>query len=106
MQRMSDLANTAKTILVFDWGNTVMKIFPQYSGPMAEWPEAAGVEGIIEALEALQRRFRMVIATNAADSTTEQVCKALKRVGLSEYFKAVFTTHELDGALKPEIRYF
>lgn len=103
---MSDLANTAKTILVFDWGNTVMKIFPQYSGPMAAWPEVAEVEGIVEALEGLQRRFGMVIATNAADSTTEQVWKALERVGLSQYFKAVFTTHELGGALKPEIRYF
>jgi hypothetical protein len=47
----------------------------------------------------------MVVATNAGDSDAAQVWKALKRVGLGEYFKGVFTSREL-GGLKPELRFF
>lgn len=91
--------------LVFDWGNTVMKVFPQYDGPMSDWPEVAEVDGIVEALEDLKDRCPMVLGTNAADSSVEQVWKALRRAGLAEYFRAVFTMHEL-GARKPEIQFF
>jgi len=90
-----------KYTLVFDWGNTLMQVFPQYSGPMLDWPQVAEVDGVTEALGKLQQDYPMVVATNAADSGSEQVQKALQRVGLNEYFRAVFTTQELD-ARKPE----
>lgn len=94
-----------KLTLIFDWGNTLMKVFPQYSGPMANWPEVDEVDGVREALERLQDRYPMVVATNAADSGTEQVWNSLRRVGLERYFRAVFTTREL-GARKPEPAFF
>jgi putative hydrolase of the HAD superfamily len=100
-----DLSSSTNLALVFDWGNTLMRIFPQYSGPMSGWPEVAEVDGAVEALEALLGRYPMVVATNAADSKAEQVWKALRRAGLGEYFKAVFTSGELDSK-KPELRFF
>lgn len=97
--------NDQKYTLIFDWGNTLMKVFPDSTGPMSDWPEVAEVDGVVEALEALLNRYPMVVATNAADSNVEQVWKALRRVGLGEYFRAVFTMHEL-GAKKPEPAFF
>lgn len=102
---MADTLNSEKVALVFDWGNTLMKVFSQYQGPMAEWPEVAEMEGVVDALEGLLGRYIMVVATNATDSNAEQVWKALKRVGLGEYFKAVFTFQEL-GARKPDLRFY
>jgi putative nucleotidyltransferase with HDIG domain len=102
---MPDFSPTPGFALVFDWGNTLMRVFPEYNGPMADWPEVAEVAGVVETLEALLGNYPMVVATNAGDSKTEQVWKALRRVGLGEYFKAVFTSGEL-GAKKPELRFF
>ena len=99
------MPDAPKYVLVFDWGNTIMKEFPVYDGPMADWPEVAEVDGAVEALEALVGRYSMVVATNASISTAGQVWKALKRVGLGEYFKAVFTWREL-GAKKPDPAFF
>ena len=96
---------TQNPILVFDWGNTVMKILPQYSGPMAQWPEVAEVDGIVEALEALKDHYTIAIASNASDSDSGKLWQALRRVGLGEYFKAAFTPYEL-GARKPQVEFF
>ncbi len=95
----------ANYILVFDWGNTLMKVFPGNKGPMAGWPEVSEVEGVIEALEKLLGRHTMVVATNAGDSDAPQVWKALRRAGLGEYFKAVFTSREV-GTQKPGADFF
>jgi putative hydrolase of the HAD superfamily len=91
--------------LVFDWGNTLMQVFPQYAGAMVDWPEVAAVPGANVALHALSGRFRLVVATNAADSSAEQVQAALDRVGLGQYIEAVYTMHEL-GARKPQTAFF
>lgn len=88
-------------VLVFDGGDTVMRVFPQYSGPMAHWPEVAPVPGIEAALAALAGRYRLAMATNAADSGSVLVRDALRRVGLDRFFEAVFTPREL-GARKPD----
>jgi putative hydrolase of the HAD superfamily len=82
-----------------------MQVFPQYSGPMAEWPEVAEMEGVVEALEKMLGHYKMVVATNAAASSVEQVWKALRRAGLGEYFTAAFTPREL-GSAKPAPSFF
>jgi FMN phosphatase YigB (HAD superfamily) len=92
-------------LLVFDWGDTVMQVLPQYSGPMAGWPQVAVVDGTVETLEALNENYQMVIASNAGDSDAPQVWKALNRVGIGAYFRAVFTAREL-GSLKPDLAFF
>lgn len=103
---MTDSSFGSKTTLVFDWGNTLMKVFPQYEGRMADWPEVAAEDGIRQALEELHGRYPMAVATNATESGAPQVWQALKRAGLDEYFRAVFTSQELGGARKPAVGFF
>ncbi|NLE77029.1 MAG: HAD family hydrolase, partial [Chloroflexi bacterium] len=42
--------------ILFDWGDTLMQDFPQFPGPMAQWPRVAAMPGALEALAALQGR--------------------------------------------------
>jgi HAD superfamily hydrolase (TIGR01509 family) len=93
------------TTIVFDWGDTLMATDARYSGVMAEWPEVRAVPGAREALEALQGRFHLAIATNAVDSSAAQVRAALDRVGLAYPIRDIFTFNEL-GARKPEPLFF
>ena len=75
--------------LVFDWGNTLMKVIPEYSGPMSEWPQIAPVKGIKTALTRLKPHYRLVVATNAVDSGADQVRAALARAELAGFFSHI-----------------
>jgi phosphoglycolate phosphatase-like HAD superfamily hydrolase len=97
-------AAVRKNVLVFDWGDTLMRVFP-YEGAMVHWPEVAAVEGADEALQQIARGYRLFVATNAGDSSASQVEQALARVGLDRYFERVFTMHEL-GSRKPEVNFY
>jgi putative hydrolase of the HAD superfamily len=91
--------------LIFDWGDTVMKVFPESSGPMAHWPSVEAVPGIERALSLAQPIYRVVLASNATDSGPGLVRDALERVGLERYFHEVVTAKEL-GASKPDLAFF
>jgi putative nucleotidyltransferase with HDIG domain len=97
--------NPVITTLVFDWGDTLMRVFPQFNGPMWSWPEVSAVDGAADALSGLQDHYHLVIATNAPDSRSRQVRQALARVGLDRYFKSIFTVSEL-GVRKPDRAFF
>lgn len=105
MQETAARTPANNPVLVFDWGDTVMRVFPEFEGPMANWPTVAEVDGIVEALEGLKDRYHMVVASNAGDSHAPAVWRALRRVGLGEYFQAVFTANEL-GSSKPQLAFF
>lgn len=92
-------------VVVLDWGDTVMRVFPEYEGPMANWPRVARVPGVEEALLALHPPYRLILATNAAESGEPLVRAALRRVGLERYFEAVLTAQEL-GVCKPDLAFF
>lgn len=91
--------------LIFDWGDTVMSVFPEYSGPMAHWPRVEAVDGIERALRAVKQSYMVVLASNASDSGPNLVRDALERVGLEKYFDDVFTAKVL-GAEKPDPVFF
>lgn len=91
--------------LIFDWGDTVMRTFPQYTGPMASWPEVASVPGVAEALAELAGRHRLALATNARDSDSLSVRDALRRAGLDGCFEVVVTSKEV-AAAKPDVAFF
>lgn len=86
--------------LLFDWGDTVMKVFPEQVGPMASWSEVAAVDGINDILPILKEKYQIILVSNAQDSNRDQVWDALQRVDLSTYFDEVFTPKELN-ARKP-----
>jgi beta-phosphoglucomutase-like phosphatase (HAD superfamily) len=94
------------TTIVFDWGDTLMHTIPGYTGAMVDWPEIAVVDGTAQALQQLDGQYRLVVGTNASDSSAGQVMAALQRGGLGQYFQQVFTAHELGGLRKPHAGYF
>lgn len=92
-------------VLVFDWGDTLMRDFPQYSGPMFDWPEVEIIPGVREALEQLGKEFVCCVASNAGSSDAEWMKLALGRVEIEEFFQHFFTSKEL-GFSKPDTRFF
>jgi putative hydrolase of the HAD superfamily len=91
--------------LVFDWGDTVMRVFPEFSGPMAHWPRVEAVPGIENALRAAKPSYVIALASNASDSGSSLVRDALERAGLEKYFDEVFTARDLT-AKKPDSAFY
>ena len=96
---------TASQGLLFDWGDTLMRNYPAYSGAMADWPQVACLPYTLETLSALHKDWIIALATNAADSNEEQIWSALRRVGLEAMIDRVFCSQQL-GLQKPDPAYF
>ena len=82
--------NRETRCLLLDWGDTVMRVFPEYEGPMAGWPRVEAVEGIKETLSKLQPEWTIALATNAADSEEREIWSALARAGLDQLFDRIY----------------
>ncbi len=91
--------------LVFDWGDTIMRDYPENPGPMSEWEHVEWIPGAEKALQELSDKYIMVIATNAGHSNTEAMIAALKRVGADQYFRHFFSSKDLKY-VKPDVRFF
>lgn len=92
--------------IVFDGGDTLIKIDPAQSGPMMDWLVLEAVAGAPEMLDALNGRYRLVVGSNAGDSDGAKIRAALTRLGMDRAFVAYFTPAELDGARKPDLAFF
>jgi len=101
---MSNRSSTNKMVL-FDWGDTVMRNFPSFSGPMHAWPRVEEIPGVRTALEILRPSFRIGLATNAEDSNETDIRRALMRCGLSDAFDSVFCTRQI-GHRKSERAFY
>ena len=77
-------------IVLFDWGNTLMVDFPEAQGKMCDWEVVEEVAGAREVLAALSKQHKLYVATNAADSTEQDIIQAFERVGLSQYLSGYF----------------
>lgn len=93
------------TAVFFDWGNTIMKVFPDQIGPMAEWKKLELVEGAKETLRSLEDKYVLALLTNADDSDHHLVRKVLSKMGISKHFAHIFTPFELI-ARKPAPQFF
>lgn len=91
--------------VLFDWGDTLMRVFPEYDGPMVTWPRLEAMPGALETLAALPADWSLALATNAQESQEAQIWAALERVGLAVYLQRVFCYRRL-GARKPDPAYF
>src|SRR5688572_5454936 len=92
--------------LLLDWGNTLMRVFPEAKAAMAEWPIVELMPGVKTALPALQKAgFRLALISNTEDSDVLQVRKALKRAGIDELIERIYLAREL-GSRKPEAAFF
>lgn len=94
-----------KKVFLFDWGDTIMKDYTDEKGPMCSWSKIDAMPFAEEMLKELSQKADCYIATNAKDSTKEEIIKALERVHVANYFKDVFCYREL-GVSKPSLEYF
>ena len=92
-------------IYLFDWGDTLMADFPQSQGPMCNWPEVEVISGALEMLSSLSEKADLYIATNAEDSSVEEIHKAFARVGLAPFIKGYFCRFNV-GVSKGTPEYF
>lgn len=90
--------------IAFDGGDTLIKVYPEFSGPMYTWPQVDAVSGVHEALESLSKQYSLIVITNAVESDASQVRAAMKRCDLDSYFDHIFTAKELNYSKpQPEI---
>ncbi|WP_100754528.1 MULTISPECIES: HAD family hydrolase [Vibrio] len=90
-------------IYLFDWGDTLMVDFPDQKGKMCDWDEVQAVNGAHEILENLSRQHLIYVATNAADSSENDIKLAFERVGLAQFLAGYFCKANLGlGKGSPE----
>lgn len=93
------------TTLVFDWGNTIMVDDGQFTGKMMDWPVVQAIEGAYDTLKMLSSEYQLVLASNAEDSSTLDISRALGLVNLDSFFHQIFTCNEL-SAKKPNLIFY
>jgi putative hydrolase of the HAD superfamily len=92
--------------ICLDWGNTLCHVTGEYEGPMIDWPEIRLVDGARESVAWLANHYGPVsIATNAQDSSLDQVHSVMERLGLSALFEHVFLPSEI-GTSKENVGYY
>ena len=77
----------------------------RFSGPMADWPEVNAVDGAVDTLRFLSTHASCCLATNARDSSEEDIRRALARAALDQYIDSVFCFQSL-GVIKPDRAFF
>ena len=92
--------------VLFDWGDTLMRDFPDFTGPMATWPRVEVCAHAVEALSVLRSMgWLLALATNAADSAESDVWAALRRGGLDGLLDRVYCSRNV-GCRKPSRTFF
>ncbi|MBN1963871.1 MAG: HAD family hydrolase [Anaerolineae bacterium] len=92
-------------VIVFDFGNTVMREIPDFDGKMVDAPHVEAMPHVEEALRALRPDYRLVMASNANLSRSADIRAALRRVGLDGYFEIILSSADL-GVNKPDPAFF
>jgi HAD superfamily hydrolase (TIGR01662 family) len=91
--------------ILFDWGDTLMRVFPEFDGPMATWPQVEAMPHADQVLAELRTRSLLAVATNAADSEEAEIRAALDRVGLDKLLDRVYCYRKI-GYKKPSKGFF
>lgn len=91
--------------VLFDWGDTLMRVFFEYPGPMKDWPRVEILPGALEMLALLAPDWGLALATNAADSDEADIRAALDRVGLDRLLERIYCSRRI-GCSKPSADFF
>ena len=76
-----------KSVILFDWGDTLMMDFPDMTGKMRDWPKVQMQSEADKVLAELSQSARLFVATGAADSAESDIRAAFDRVGLCPYLE-------------------
>ncbi|ADV67105.1 HAD family hydrolase [Deinococcus maricopensis] len=99
-------AHNSPRVLLFDWGDTLMRDNPAEIRKMRDWLHVEALPGANETLATLRARgYRLIIATNAAESCAHDVLSALDRVDLAVHVERVYTARDL-GITKRDPRFY
>ena len=101
---MSRTARESQCVL-FDWGDTLMRDFPEFSGPMTAWPHVEALPNVKELLVKLRPQWTLALATNSVDSDETAIWEALDRVGIRSLLDKVFCFQTI-GHSKPSPDFF
>ena len=82
-------------LVIFDWGNTLMRDNPELQQPMYMWGKVELIPSATEALEYLSKKYHLCVATNAGVSDTQAMIKALERVDIARYFFFFYSSIDL-----------
>jgi putative hydrolase of the HAD superfamily len=91
--------------ILFDWGDTLMRDFKEFSGPMKDWPRLQAVPGAAEMLAALRPDWTLALATNAGVSEEADIWAALQRVSLDHWLDKVYCFKRI-GCKKPSMEFY
>jgi len=91
--------------LLFDWGDTLMRTFPAYNGPMANWPRIETLPFAHRTLKKLYPEWTLALATNAKDSCEEDIRTALGRARLAHLLDHIYCFKKV-GYKKPSFDFF
>ena len=92
-------------LILFDWGDTLMRDYKNNEGPMCFWENVLVIEGVVNFLKHASPNYKMAVATNAGCSDTALMTQALKRGGIETCFSSFFSSIDL-GVSKPDPLFF
>jgi putative hydrolase of the HAD superfamily len=102
---MATSSSNPRPTILFDWGDTLMRVDPRCTGPMVAWPEVIAVPHSAEALSLLRPRWGIALATSADESTEAEIRAALARVGLDTLIEQVYS-YKTIGFMKPSLEFY
>jgi putative hydrolase of the HAD superfamily len=91
--------------ILFDWGDTLMRVFPEFDAPMYTWPQVQAVDHAGDVLAGLRSQWMLALATNASASEEKDIWAALERVGLKKLLDKVYC-YKMIGHKKPSREFF
>lgn len=91
--------------ILFDWGDTLMRVFPEFNGPMSTWPHVEAIPYARQVLAELGPQWLLAFATNAAASDEADIWAALGRVDLSQFLDKAYCFRSI-GHKKPSPEFF
>lgn len=91
--------------ILFDWGDTLMRDFKQFGGPMKDWPRVQALPGAAKVLKVLHPHWTLALATNAEASGEADIRAALQRVDLDRWLDRVYCFRKI-GHKKPSREFY
>lgn len=92
--------NLPDRALLLDWGGTLVRVMPRWTGPQCGWTDEKPTPYAGEVLCALSASWRLALASNASESDEDAIRAALVPMGVGPLLAGVYTWRSA-GTPKP-----